>query len=250
MNIDGKVALVTGAAQGLGRATVERFVQAEASGVMMADIQGQKAENAAKEIMATCGGRVLSFETDVSNESQVQAAVQSTLREFGKIDILVNNAGVFPVVPWDDVTLESWNRMLEINLTGMFLFVKAVLPSMKAQKHGRIVFVSSGAAFTGSAVAHVAYGVSKAGIIALMMSVAKGFAAYNIRANAIAPGPVDTPGAHDLGDEFWTATEQKTLLKRHGSALELADAILYLVSDRSSYITGQCIAVDGGWMLG
>jgi len=250
MNIKNRTAIVTGAAQGIGRATVERFVEAGASGVVIADVQGKIAERAAKEIMAAYGGQVVAVETDVTNEAQVQAAVQAAIDRFGRIDILVNNAGVFPVVAWDDVTLDSWNRILAINLTGMFLFAKAVLPSMKAQTDGRIVFVSSDAAFTGSAVAHVAYGVSKAGILALMMSVAKGFAAYNIRANAITPGPVDTPGAHDLGDDFWAATEKKTLLKRHGSSHELADAILYLVSDRSSYITGQVIRVNGGWNLG
>jgi 3-oxoacyl-[acyl-carrier protein] reductase len=250
MDLENRIVVVTGGARGVGRATSERLVEAGAAGVVIADIDGDEAATAAKEITKRHGGEVVAMETDVANASQVQATVQSTLDRFGRIDILVNNAGLFPVVAWDDVTLESWNRILAVNLTGMFLFSKAVLPSMKEHGDGRIVYISSEAAFTGSAVAHVAYGVSKAGIIALMMSVAKGFAAYNIRANAIAPGPIDTPGAHALGVEFWDAAESKTLLKRHGSPEEIAETILFLVSDRSSYITGQWIRVNGGWNLG
>lgn len=249
MDLENRIAIVTGGAQGIGRGTVERFVEAGASGVVMADVQIKKAEAAAQEIMAKHGGRIIALETDVASESNVEATVRATIERFGRVDILVNNASLFPNVTWDKVTLESWNRILAVNLTGMFLCSKAVLPSMQAQKYGRIVFMSSEGALTGSAVAHVAYGVSKAGILALMMSVAKGFAAYNIRANAIVPGPIDTPGAHALGDEFWVSAERKTLLQRHASAHEIADAILFLVSDQSSYITGQFIRVNGGWNL-
>lgn len=250
MDLKDRIAIVTGGAHGLGRGTAETFVEAGASCVVIADVQGEKANAVAKEITAQYGGQVLAMQTDVSDERSVEATVRSTIERFGRVDVLVNNAGLFPVVPWEDVTLESWNRILAVNLTGMFLCTKAVIPSMKAQNYGRIVFVSSDAAFTGSGVAHVAYGVTKAGILALMMSVAKGFATNNIRANAVMPGPIDTPGAHDLGMEFWAATEKKTLLRRHATPHEVADAILYLVSDRSSYITGQFVRVNGGWNLG
>jgi 3-oxoacyl-[acyl-carrier protein] reductase len=250
MDVNGKVAIVTGGARGIGRACVEVLASAGATGVLIADIDRIGAQATAKETSEASGCRVVAVETDVSDEVQVANAIRIATEEFGFVDILVNNAGVFPVVPWDEVSLASWDRVLSINLTGMFLFCKAVIPIMKARQDGRIVFISSDAAFTGSAVAHVAYGVSKAGILALMMSVAKGFAEYNIRANAITPGPIDTPGAHDLGERFWVATENKTLLKRHGAPRELADAVLYLVSDRSSYITGQVIRVNGGWNLG
>jgi NAD(P)-dependent dehydrogenase (short-subunit alcohol dehydrogenase family) len=191
----------------------------------------------------------LAIATDVSEEAQVRAMVQTAISRFGQIDILVNNAGVAPVVGWDDVTLENWNRILAINLTGMFLCTQAVIPHMTAVGRGRIVYVSSPAAYLGSIVAHIGYGVSKAGIIALMKSVAKNFAADGILANAIAPGPIDTPMGHKFDPKYWEATEQRTLLKRHAAATEVADAILFLVSDRSSYITGHVLWVDGGYSL-
>jgi len=246
MDLTGRVAIVTGGAQGIGRATVERFVKAGAFGVVIADVQSRRAEAAAQEIMETYGGQVLAVPTDVSDPGQVEAMVQTTMTRFGRIDILVNNASLCPIVAWEDITLDNWNRILAVNLTGMFLCTRAVIPYMKAQRYGRIVYISSEAAFVGSYVAHVAYGVTKAGILALMKSVAKGFAADGILANAIAPGPVDTPLSHSLGRDFWDSIEQRTLLKRHASAKEIADAVLFLVTDHSTYITGQVLRVNGG----
>jgi 3-oxoacyl-[acyl-carrier protein] reductase len=246
MTLKGKVAIVTGGAQGIGQATVECFVQAGAQGVIIADIQAQEAANSASQIMNAYGGCVISIPTDVSQPEPVQSMVAVTLERFGQIDILVNNASLCPVVAWDDVTVENWNRILAVNLTGMLLCTQAVIPSMKAQKNGRIVFISSEAAFNGSYTAHVAYGVTKAGELALMRSVAKTFASYNILANAITCGAVDTPLSHSLGHDFWVKTDERTLLRRHADAHEIADTVLFLVSDRSSYITGQTIRVNGG----
>jgi len=244
MDLSGKVAFVTGGAQGIGRAIVERFVAARARAVLIADVQDEAAAHAAREIAPD--GHVLAVQTDVSDEASVNAAVQQALNAFGRIDILINNAGVCPVVLWDNTTVESWNHILAVNVTGQYICTRAVLPQMRAQRYGRIVFISSEAAFYGSIIAHVAYGVSKAGVLALMKSVAKGFAAEGIRANAIAPGPVDTPLSHTLGADFWTSTEERTLLKRHAAALEIADAALFLVSESSSYMTGQVLRVNGG----
>jgi len=249
MNLNGKVAIVTGGAQGIGRATVERFVQAGALGVMIADIQDQEAANCANQIMNTLGGSIISIPTDVSQPEQVQRMVRATLERFSRIDILVNNASLCPVVAWDDVTIENWNRILAVNLTGMLLCTQSVIPSMKIQQYGRIVFISSEAAFSGSYTAHVAYGATKAGELALMKSVAKCFASYNILANAITCGPVDTPLSHNLGADFWAKTDERTLLKRHADAHEIADAVLFLVSSRSTYITGQILRVNGGMDL-
>ena len=187
--------------------------------------------------------------TDVSNPAQVDAMVQTAMERLGRIDILVSNAGICPTTPWDDVTLDNWNQVLGVNLSGMFLCTKAVVKHMRAQGYGRIVYVSSPAAYVGSIIAHVGYGVSKAGVIALMKSVAKGFGADGIRANAIAPGPIDTPMGRSYSPEYWKATEEKTLLKRHAAATEMADAILYLASDRSSYVTGEVLWIDGGYSL-
>jgi len=249
MNLKGKVAIVTGGAQGIGRAVVERFAEAGASAVVIADIQDQEAAKCAQEIMNDHGSSIVSVPTDVSDFEQVKRMVQSTQDHFGRIDILVNNASLCPVVAWDDVTIENWNRILAVNLTGMLLCTQSVIPTMRNQQFGRIVFISSEAAFNGSYTAHVAYGVTKAGELALMKSVAKGFAQDNILANAITCGPVDTPLGHNLGADFWAASDQRTLLKRHASAHEIADAVLFLVSGRSSYITGQVLRVNGGMNL-
>jgi NAD(P)-dependent dehydrogenase (short-subunit alcohol dehydrogenase family) len=249
MNLNGKVAIVTGGAQGIGRAVVERFAEAGASAVVIADIQDQEAANCAQEIMRNHGSSIISIPTDVSDPERVKSMVQATLKQFGRIDILVNNASLCPVIAWDDVTLDNWNRILSVNLTGMLLCTQAVIPHMKNQQFGRIVFVSSEAAFNGSYTAHVAYGVTKAGELALMMSVAKGFASYNIQANAITCGPVDTPLGHNLGADFWAESDKTTLLKRHADAHEIADSVLFLVSSRSSYITGQVLRINGGMNL-
>ena len=250
MNLTGKVAIVTGGAQGLGRATVEAFVEADALGVIIADMQADQAQSTAQEIMAAQRGQVVALPTDVCNPSQVEAMVQTAIDRFGRIDILVNNAGVCPILDWDSVTLEDWNHILAVNVTGMFLCTKTVIPHMKTQKYGRIVYVSSPAGRVGSIIAHVAYGVSKGGCLALMKSVAKGFAKDGILANAILPGPIDTPLSHSFGEDFWYSQEERPLLKRHASAKEVADAVLFLVSDRSTYITGHELWVDGGWSLG
>jgi 3-oxoacyl-[acyl-carrier protein] reductase len=249
LSLKGRIAIVTGGAQGIGQATAERFVEAGAGGVVIADVNGIKAEESAKRIIEKWGSKVLAVTTDVSDEKQVNAMVEKTISQFGRIDILFSNASLCPITVWDDVNLDNWNRMLSVNLTGMMLCTKAVIPHMKAQHYGRIVYTSSSAAFEGSLVAHVAYGVTKAGINALMKSVAKGFAQEGILANSIAPGPIDTPLSHALGEQFWESSERQTLLKRHGSAYEIADVVLFLVSDRASFITGQVLRVDGGMIL-
>lgn len=250
MKLTGRVAIVTGGAQGLGRATVEAFVEADALGVIIADMQADQAQAAAQEIMAAQSGKVVALPTDVCNPAQVETMVQTAIDRFGRIDILVNNAGVCPILDWDSVTLEDWNHILAVNVTGMFLCTKAVIPHMKTQKYGRIVYVSSPAGRVGSIIAHVAYGVSKGGCLALMKSVAKGFAKDGILANAVLPGPIDTPLSRSFGEDFWNSQEERPLLKRHASAKEVADAVLFLVSDRSTYITGHELWVDGGWSLG
>ena len=146
-NLTDRVAIVTGGAEGLGRATVQRLVEAGALGVVLVDLQFRKARSAAQEIMSAYGGQVLAIATDVSNPQQVEAMVQTAATKFGRIDILINNAGICPVVAWDDVNLENWNRILAVNLTGMFLCTRAVIPYMKALAAGRIVFISSPAAY-------------------------------------------------------------------------------------------------------
>lgn len=249
MDITGRTAIITGGAEGLGRATVQRFAEAGASGIVIADIKTDEAQAAAKQVMAEHDVQAIAVTTDVSDPAQVNEMVQTAADRLGRIDILVSNAGICPLTEWDDVTLENWNQILDINLTGMLLCTRAAIKHMRTQGDGRIVYVSSPAAYVGSIIAHVGYGVSKAGVIALMKSVAKKFAAEGIRANAIAPGPIDTPMGRTFSAQYWEATQEKTVLKRHATATEIADSILYLASDRSSYVTGEVLFIDGGWNL-
>lgn len=247
MQLKDRVAIVTGGALGIGRATVERFVQAGAGGVVLADILKEQGQAAAREIMQSSGGQVLAVPVDVSDPAQVEEMVRLTLARFGRLDILVNNAAIMPLAPWDELTLDTWNRVLAVNLTGMFLCTRAVLPTMKAQHYGRIVYVTSDAAYSGSFDINAAYGVSKAGIQGLMYGIATGLAADGIRANSVAPGgPIPTPMGLSAGQELQNALRKNTLLKRDGSPYEIADAILFLASDRSSFITGQVLRINGG----
>ena len=244
MELEGQVAIVTGGASGIGRATVERLVE-EGAAVVIADIDGEAAQMTAGEI----GAGVLAAEADVSHPDSVDRVVRRALETHGRIDILVNVAGICPVIAWDDTTLEDWNRVLAVNVTGMYLCTKAVVPVMREQQYGRIVYTSSTAADVGSLVAHVGYGVSKAGVIALMKAVAKGFARDGITANAVSPATTDTPLTASFGEEARAAFVANSLLKRVAAAREVADAIFYLVSQRATYITGHTLKVDGGFAL-
>jgi 3-oxoacyl-[acyl-carrier protein] reductase len=245
VNFGRQVAIVTGGASGIGRAVVTRLIESGIAGIVVADCTFPSPDRRSR-VRTT---KVLHIQTDIANPDSVAHMVSTAMASFGRIDILVNNASICPVTAWDDTTVENWNQVLGINLTGMFICTKAVVPIMKRQKFGRIVYVSSTAADVGSLVAHVAYGVSKAGVIALMKSVAKGFARYGITANAVSPGTIDTPLTKKFDRKIQKGFIDNCVLKRQGKPAEVADAILYLVSGRSTYITGQVLHVDGGFFL-
>jgi len=249
MKLEGKLAIVTGGASGIGKAIAEKFAEAGATGVVIADVNDEIAEQVATILASKYDSEVLAVPTDVSDPQSVREMVNVAMDRFGHIDVLVNDAGICPVVPWDETTLEDWNHILAVNLTGMFLCTKAVIPIMCSQGFGRIVYVSSTAASVGSLVAHVAYGVSKAGVIALMKTVAKTFAPYGIRANAISPGTTDTPMTGEFSSGIRESFVDNCVLRRQAEPGEIADAALYLVSDRSSYVTGHVLDVDGGFAL-
>ena len=215
--LKGRVAIVTGAASGIGRSVAELFAEEGVAGLTVADIQAAPLHSLASELRQRGGGDLLISETDVSDRAQVDRMAQATVERFGRIDILVNNAGICPMVPWDRTTLESWNRMLSVNLTSAFLCSKAVLPHMRKRKFGRLVHISSVGAFVGSVTGHVGYGVSKAGVISLSKYLAKQFASDGILSNAIAPGSIDTPLAEAFGEENRQRYVELSLVKRQGT---------------------------------
>ena len=249
MDLSGKVAIITGGASGIGKAIAKEAAMTGARAVVIADIDREKANENAEAINAHHGTEALSIPTDVTDEKQVAALVKRTIDTFGRVDILVNNTGICPVVDWDDTDVASWNRIMNVNLTSMFICTKAVIPHMRANHYGRILFISSMGGLVGSLIAHVAYGVSKAGVIALMKSVAKGFAEDGILANAICPGSIDTPLTESFGEAMKKSFANACFLKRQGTAKELADAAIFLVSDRSTYITGAVLQVSGGRLI-
>lgn len=239
-----KVALVTGAARGIGLATATRFLD-DGWRVAMLDVLGDTLGSAVERLDRS--EATLGIEADVSDPAAVQAAVEQAYRQFGRIDALVNNAGVAVFKPMLDVTLEEWQRVLAVNLTGPFLMTQLVAPIMRDQGGGTIVNITSISGLRASTL-RVAYGTSKAGLAHLTKQQAAELAQYNIRVNGVAPGPVDTAMAKAVHTpEIRADYHDHIPLDRYGLESELANAIFFLCSEQASYITGQVLAVDGGF---
>ena len=239
-----KVVLVTGAARGIGLAAATRFLD-DGWHVAMLDILGDTLRAAVKTLDRE--DAALALEADVSDPAAVQDAVQQAHWQFGRIDALVNNAGIAVFKPMLDVSLEEWQRVLAVNLTGPFLMTQAVAPIMRDQGGGTIVNITSISGLRASTL-RVAYGTSKAGLAHLTKQQAAELAQYGIRVNAVAPGPVDTAMAKAVHTPAIRADYHDHIpLNRYGLESELASAISFLCSDQASYITGQVLAVDGGF---
>ncbi len=238
---ENRTAIVTGAARGIGRATAQRF-QTDGWQVALWDID----EPALSD---TCAGMpgALACPCDVADPDQVARAAEAVMDRFGQIDALVNNAGTATFKPLTETTLAEWSRVLDVNLTGPFLCVQAVLPAMIAQRSGAIVNVTSISGLRASTL-RVAYGVSKAGLAHLTRQMAAELGEHGIRVNAVAPGPVDTAMAKAVHSPAIRAAYHDAIpLNRYGREEEIAAAIAFLCSDQASYITGQILAADGGF---
>ena len=239
-----KVALVTGAARGIGLATAKKFL-AEGWRVALLDIQGEllRGEVAALEQP----DHTLALDYDVSDAEAVAAAVSMLEQRFGRLDALVNNAGVAVFAPLMQTSEADWNRVLAVNLTGPFLCAKAAVPLMREHGGGAIVNITSISAVRASTL-RSAYGTSKAGLAHLTKQLAVELGSLGIRVNGVAPGPVDTATAKAVHTPDIRADYHDAIpLNRYGLEGELAEAIFFLCCERSSYITGQILAVDGGF---
>jgi len=246
LKLKDKVAIVTGAGQGIGRGIALQLA-AEGAKVVVSDITDM-AEDVAKEIKQR-KQEAFAIKTDVSNMQQVQAMVKSTLDHYGRLDILVNNAGIYPQKALSEMDEKDWDRVMAINLKGVFNCTKAALLSMQKQG-GSIVNLSSiaGSVIGFQSLSH--YSASKAGILGFTRAAALELAPQKIRVNAVAPGAIETPTTQQsMTPKLRQQTEQAIPLKRLGQPEDIAKLVLFLVSDDSSYITGQLIIIDGGWTL-
>jgi NAD(P)-dependent dehydrogenase (short-subunit alcohol dehydrogenase family) len=245
MDLDKKVAIVTGGGSGMGRAISLEFARRGAQ-VVVADIQAPAAEEVAAEA-GRSGAEAIALQTDVTRQDDVHRLVKDTLARRGRIDILVSNAGVRLVKPFLEHTLEDWNRMLAINLTAHFLAAQAVAPAMLEQGKGKIIINASIASFVGRPN-RVAYCAAKAGAMGLVRAMAMDLRHRNVCVNALIPGSIATPlNAQAAGDPDvdWG---RETLAGRWGTGEDIARAAAFLASDDADYITGAELKVDGGWL--
>ncbi len=247
MKLKNKVALITGAAQGIGRAIATTLAQ-QGANVVVADIQLEKAETTAKEIMAETGQKVIAVHVDVVDSASVKAMIDRTIDEFERIDILVNNAGITRDSLIMRMKEADWDLVLNINLKGTFNCSKAVIRPMMKQHYGRIVNITSVSGLIGQ-VGQTNYSSSKAGIIGFTKALAREVGSRKITVNAVAPGLVKTALTIDLPEELKDMFIEMTPLGRYGEPEDIANAVAFLVSDEASYITGQVLSVDGGMAM-
>jgi 3-oxoacyl-[acyl-carrier protein] reductase len=246
-NLQGRVALITGASQGIGRACALALAT-DGAKLALAARNTEKLQTVVAEVQQA-GGEAAAFKIDVANEDEVKAGVKSAIERFGKIDILVNNAGITR----DGLVLRmrraDWDAVLATNLTGAHLCIQAALGSMLKQRWGRIINISSVVGEMGQA-GQANYAASKAGLIGLTMAVAREVASRNITANAVAPGYIETAMTESLPAELKETLLKSIPLGRIGTEKEVAHAVRFLASDEASYVTGHVLRVNGGMLMG
>ncbi len=251
-NLTGKVAIITGGRRGMGRADALTLAKAGAK-IIVSDISLEECQKVVDEIVSQ-GGEAMAVKCDVSQKAEVDEMVSQAISKFGKIDILVNNAGIAQFKPFLELTEEDWDKTIDINLKGYFLCAQAAAKEMAKQNSGAIVNIASiamgqvGVGFP--ALSH--YCASKGGIAGLTEALALELAPYGIRVNAVAPGVIDTPMVDPLkvDSKVMEGTLARVPLHRMGKPEEISNAVLFLASDDSSYITGSIVVVDGGWLAG
>lgn len=244
---ENKVVIITGSARGIGFEIAESFAK-EGARIVLTDIQESEVRRASDELVQTSGLECIPIKADVSISDDCQKVADIAVEKFGKIDILVNNAGITKDNLLMRMSEKDWNEVIDVNLKGCFLMSKAVSRTMLKQKYGRIINISSVVGQMGNA-GQSNYSASKAGIIGLTKSMAREFASRNILVNAVAPGFILTKMTESMKDESKAKLLEMIPLARFGEPKEVANLVLFLASEESSYITGQIIGVNGGMYM-
>jgi 3-oxoacyl-[acyl-carrier protein] reductase len=250
LGLKDKIALVTGGSRGLGRAICLALAREGADVIINYRHSSQLAEKLAEEIRSRLGGEAMPLRADVASEPDVVAMFAAALHRFGRIDILINNAGVYPTGILKEITWEVWNTTLQVNLTGTFLCCRQMARHLTTTKRpGRIVNIASATAFIGSVSSRVPYDASKGGIVSLTVALARELAPYGIAVNAVAPGLIETEGTAGSSSTELDGRLAQIPLRRMAKPEEVADVVVFLASDRASYITGATLDVSGGLLM-
>lgn len=251
ISLENNIALITGGTRGIGEATVRLFAMAKADIAFTYKTSSEKAEALIKEMLEINPSiRIKAYKCDQENEDEIVDCVAEIKKDFGRIDILVNNAGIWKYGEVDRMSLEEWNRMMNINMTGYFLFCREVVPIMKQNKNGKIIMVSSTAGQRGEAF-HSHYAASKGAAISFTKSLSTELAEYNINVNCVAPGWVDTEMCDSVFEdlEYKEQVRRSIPLGRIATPEDIAGPILFLASDLARHITGEVLNVNGGSVL-
>ncbi|HEV2686319.1 MAG TPA: SDR family NAD(P)-dependent oxidoreductase [Actinomycetota bacterium] len=243
MNFEGKIAVVTGAASGIGKATAEALADAGAN-VICGDIDRDKGEAAAAGIRSK-GQKAGFFSVDMTDTASIEAFAEAVQARVGAVDILVNGAGWGQTKPFWETTPDLWEKLVALNFVGPMKLVKALLPKMMERGSGKIVNIASDAGRVGS-LGETVYSGAKGGLIAFTKSLARETARYNINVNCVCPGPTETPLLFAVPEKHLEAFKKAIPFRRFGKPSEIADAVVFFASDRASYVTGQVLSVSGG----
>jgi 3-oxoacyl-[acyl-carrier protein] reductase len=246
MELKDKIAIITGAAGAVGRAVAELFAN-EGANLVLVDINKKSLDDLAERLGPKA--MILTCAIDVSNEIQVKNAVASAINKFGKIDILVNNAAICRMIPICDIDVEEWDRIMAVNLRSVFLFCREVFIYMKEKRYGKIINLASAAGKIGGVAAGAHYSASKAGVICFTKSMAQFAAPYKINVNSVCPGPITSELTDEWGEEMNKRFAESIPFKEYGQTKDVAEAILFLASDKSRYITGEILDVNGGLVM-
>ena len=248
MSVAGKTAIVTGAGTGIGRATAQLLAQRGAR-VVAAGLQPERL-NETVDAITSGGGEAIAVDADLSDPTAIEQVAAAAQDAFGGTDVLVNNAAVYPIGPWHEMDAAQWDAVFATNIRGYFLMARAVRPQMIARGGGAVVNVASVTFFTGNALL-LAYVASKGAVIGFTRALAREAGPEGIRANAVAPGAFPTAATEIHADQegLWRDVLEAQSIKRRGEVEDVARAIAFFASDDSSFVSGQTLLVDGGWMF-